>query len=797
MIERAYRFISEHPRRILKLGVVITVAFIAAAVFRSSFHTDIYQFMDGRHLGGLEYARQRFGERPSLDVTLEARDGGSVLSLDSLREQNRLFAEIEKRWPVVADDLTAVLNRFVRDGVPGLGSQDEVNRLIVYLYQEDPYEFERFARKALSEPRLVDDLQEANILSSLSGQLLSGLKFDLPKIAATRATIAMKTDAAPEEVQRIFSEIRGYVKKASPLLTVRLYAVELVNEDIDRRIVRNAPLVIAAMLLLLAAVLRYMFKSWFYVVFPVAVLGTMIVWTFGLGALLGIRNFAFNHILVIPLLLGQCIDNLIHFNERFREESAGADKRQALKTVFSTAGKAAALTTFINMAAFTADVFTTSLVPVIQYAVLIITGLGLALLLTYSLGAAGLLAFKTAAVKPAEAAKEAGRPSAGKKLFDFIRRRRRAVLAAAGLLFIVMGINTLRISRNFEVSSFMAKSFPTYDAYRFGRGHFTLYNPHYALLRGDVARPAAETAVQALEKTLDGFEDVEHIHNRVNTESLTYLFSKYDRRSFSESWPDLFEGLAKSDVVVNPITGQTGAELFPKIVEKADGSYPATVVKFWPAQSDSAAIERVAAGLEETGRSFAADFDLSVSGEFLAFSRTMDAIVVSAAKATGITLAIIVLLLWLVFRRLRTSLIMIIPVVLGMAAGLGILPVLNVELNALNGTIGVLAVGLGIDYAIQIMSRYREELAKGLPPAGAMRECFGHLALPLGQCALLTTAGLVVLAGLLPITGKFGIAAGLSLLTAYAAAVTVMPIITVWADERSGRRRVRPLSGRV
>ena len=177
-------------------------------------------------------------------------------------------------------------------------------------------------------------------------------------------------------------------------------------------------------------------------------------------------------------------------------------------------------------------------------------------------------------------------------------------------------------------------------------------------------------------------------------------------------------------------------------------------------------------------------YQISAVGDFLAFSRTMDDILISAVKATLLTSFIIILILWILQRSLVTGLIMIIPVAFGAAIGFGSLPLLGVELNALNGTIGVLALGLGVDYSIQLITRYREEQKKSARPEEAMRAAFARIALPLGQCALLTVAGLLVLVGLLPITAKFGIASALALLSAYLASVTVLPILIVAFDER-------------
>ncbi|MDP2587228.1 MAG: MMPL family transporter, partial [bacterium] len=211
----------------------------------------------------------------------------------------------------------------------------------------------------------------------------------------------------------------------------------------------------------------------------------------------------------------------------------------------------------------------------------------------------------------------------------------------------------------------------------------------------------------------------------------------------------------------------------------------ATVVRFWPAISDSTRIKALADEIDQIALQAVTDVGLKKTltattvGEFLVFSRTMDRIVVTAALASIVTFLLIFGVLWAVYRNLVASLLSLLPVLFAAAVGLGALPVLGVELNALNGTVAVLAVGLGIDYSIQMMVRYQEELKKTATPEAAMQETYGRMVWPLGQAALMTTAGLFVLTGLLPITGSFGIAAALALLAAYGAAVLVLPLIAV------------------
>ena len=799
-----FNFISKRPKRILIAVSLITAVFILL-LSGTSIQSDFYSFIAKRFVSPLNYIHEHFEVHPSQSVTIEAINNQSILSLPLLKEQNQLFATIEKRWPVNVESIVGLINMHVqaiqelkrpneepRYNLYDIEDQEIIDNLIAGLYFLNPYEFERIARKSLSDEGFIDTMQELNVLSSIIGGFGANLQFQLPKIRAARAAITLDENLPRTESQRIFSEIRSFTDDFSPNLKIRHYSTELFDIDIDNRLMTNSPLVIGAMVILLIIVLFYTFRSWFFTLLPIGILALTILWAFGILSLTGVKELSTVHIVAIPLLLGQCIDNLIHFNERFLQEYARISKKEALKIVFNTAGKAAGLTTLINMTAFAVDYIYLDLIPMKHYALLIILGIGLALLLTYFICGASLLLTK---IPPTESSLTKEKISIhAKRLFDFIHKHYLIVLFITFSLLALMMSNALKVDRSFRPTSYMSKNSPVYDAYEFERKNFNLYMPHYVLLKGNVATEQTLEAVKAIENTLDTFEDIEHIHNKVNTESLTYLLSKFDPRSFPDSIEELYDKLAESDVMINLLLGRTASDAFSDIVEEKNGQYIATLIKLWPEERDSKSITNISKEVEDTASAYAntnpyawveesdepdGELYVQTTGEFLALSLTQNEAFNEFFFPAFITLLIIILYLWKVFKRVLSIFITIIPVFCGVIFTYGSLYLVNSELNSLNGSIGVLAVGLGIDYSIQIMMRYHEELKRYKNPTQAMRKVFGYMVIPLGQCALLTSAGLIVLTGLLPVAAKFGIVSTIAILTGYLGAVFILPIFAV------------------
>lgn len=787
-MQRLYYFVSERPWKILIAAAALTAGLIVV-LSGTTIKTNISEFISKDYREPLDYIKEHFNEQDLLSLTIESLSEKNIFSIELIKEQDRFFTEVENRWPVEVDDFTRILNKHmgltgkedkkltVQNIPDGIDENFLFNKLVT-MYGLDPYEFERVARKAVSDKSLVDLLQELEIFKHYIGFIPTNLETDLPVVKATRATISLKKNLSADERKEISLGIKNLAENYSDKVKIRFFSTDLLEDELDQKVINNSFFVIGFMILLLAGVLYATFRSVYFTLAPILILSIAIFWAFGTGALLGIKEFSYSHIIAVPLLLGQCIDNLIHFNERFREEYGKKNKKEAIKTVFTTAGKAAALTTLLNMFAFGSDALSSTLKPTFEYCLIIFLGLGFALVAAYVIGAAVLLLSKPEISK--KSTKEAREGSnIARKLFDVVMKYKIPVLLISFAGLALMVFNVTRVDTTYNTASFMSPDFESYDAYKFEQDNFKLYLPHYVLIRGDIATQNALDAVTKTEEILNDFEDVEHIYNKVNTESINYLLAKFDKNSIPVDMHEMLDAILASDILINRVGWLKASDVAPGIIEKSEDEFPATLVKFWPAETDSFAIKRIADAVTNGTTEFQKEFEIQPTGYFMSFSKTMDDIVSTSIIAVVITVLVIMGFLFWSYRKITTMIFASIPIIFGIIFAAGMLPVLDIELNALNGTIGVLAAGLGIDYAIQMMTRYYEELLKHSSPLVAMRETFAHMVVPLAQCLSLTIAGLLVLLYLLPITGKFGIVAAVALLVCYLGAIVIMPIFAV------------------
>jgi hypothetical protein len=143
-------------------------------------------------------------------------------------------------------------------------------------------------------------------------------------------------------------------------------------------------------------------------------------------------------------------------------------------------------------------------------------------------------------------------------------------------------------------------------------------------------------------------------------------------------------------------------------------------------------------------------------------------------------LALVVVLLYLDFNRLRLTLISLLPLVVGIVWMLGAMAILGIELNFMNVFVTTMIIGIGVDYGLHVVHRYREERAAG-GGGGALAG------------GLIETGNAVVVAALSTIVGfgslstshypglrSMGLVAILGAAFTALVAITLLPALLAW-----------------
>ncbi|MDE2823378.1 MAG: MMPL family transporter, partial [Chloroflexota bacterium] len=209
-------------------------------------------------------------------------------------------------------------------------------------------------------------------------------------------------------------------------------------------------------------------------------------------------------------------------------------------------------------------------------------------------------------------------------------------------------------------------------------------------------------------------------------------------------------------------------------------------------------------GDPEASRALPADLEELWSGDDDAITATSDTIISFAVTdairdrqtesiATTIVVALLVLafFFWLTVRQPALALVAVGPTVLVLISVLGTMALLDIPYTIITSIITALSIGIGVDYTIHMIHRYREEFTRLRNPEQAAVQTLATTGSALLGSALTTALGIGVLAASpLAASQQFGITAAITI--AYSLIVSVLvvpPAMTVWGAYQNMRLR--------
>jgi len=118
------------------------------------------------------------------------------------------------------------------------------------------------------------------------------------------------------------------------------------------------------------------------------------------------------------------------------------------------------------------------------------------------------------------------------------------------------------------------------------------------------------------------------------------------------------------------------------------------------------------------------------------------------------------------------------------------------EVTEVAQIVPVLLVGLGVDYGIHLISRYRDEVGTGATPAAATRTAVSTVGAALALATVTTAVGFLAnLTSPIPALQDFGVLAAVGIVAAFVLMLTFVPALRILLDRRGARRGTLPTDG--
>lgn len=188
-----------------------------------------------------------------------------------------------------------------------------------------------------------------------------------------------------------------------------------------------------------------------------------------------------------------------------------------------------------------------------------------------------------------------------------------------------------------------------------------------------------------------------------------------------------------------------------------------------------------------------ADRSPPVAGTAVVFSDVMQTIWHDGPRAVGIALMAVILLLVVTFREQRERWVTLGALIAGILWMAGAMALMGMRLNFLNFIAFPIAFGNGVDYAVNVVRRYADDVEAGMDRVAAVRDSVEGTGGAVILCSLTTVIGYMSLhTSSNRALNSFGMATAISEVTCLAAAVIALPaVLHLMAERRSRRRAAR------
>jgi len=586
---------------------------------------------------------------------------------------------------------------------------------------EDREPMSRLRAEALSHPLWVGTLLSSDGRTACINVLLPSLSEDV--------NMRMESTSAVREILRLnpHPDVQWFVTGYSPLALDMQNALQ---SDLRRFLVLTP--------LLILGCLFWAFHTWRGMWAPALVIGTAVVWTMGALAASG-GKLNIGTILLPTLIAVNGLSYSIHFLNGYHESCArGTDHRKILIRTLVLLGPPLLMAAFTTAIGF-GSLSLSELSSLRQLGIFSAVGVLLAALLCIAL-VPGLLSFLPLPARRAHRQRSVRLLRRGLwRVADMVNRDRWIIPA---VLVIVLGLSAVGISRiqvETQLSLFLPESAPAIQGLQVVEENLSGF---YVLEMEVTGEPGVFHEPWALQQIEELQQQIEELDGVNQVTSVNDLFKEVHQARTASPEAGGANGLPETGGQIaeyNLLFSLSGNGKTLHSFVTPDGSVARVSARI--STMSTAGHLRL---IDEVERLAALQLDprleLTTTGTLKLFAFRMHALVRSLFKSFGLCFVLIAVLMMIQLRSLRAGLCSMIPNVLPIVLGFGLMGFLRIPLSASTVMIASVGIGIAVDDTIHLLMRYRRERTSGRSPESSVRRTL----LGTGRAMVFSSLGLTV-----------------------------------------------------
>ena len=752
-------WVEAHPGLTLGAIALLTAVFAGALLRRGlEFETDFKRFLpeDEPAVRRLIEAEETFGAQDLFLIALVAPEGRTIFTPETLRK----FKELEERLEGVVgvDEVRGPATAYVIYGTP----QSVVVERAMRRVPRTPEEVEQYKRRVMNDRTIRGWLiSEDGRAGAISVQLEPWA--DAPTVV--------------DEIQRLLRAYEGPE-------TIYLVGEPVLRSATAESMIRDLRVLIPVVVAVMAAVLLLSFRSVRGVGLPLLVVLVSTLWTVGSMALAGAPMTPFGVVMPVMLIAIGAADGIHILNKYYEEVAERARARRARRAIVrATMGELAVpviLTSLTTAAGFLA-LMTSFLWPQRQFGLFTALGILYAMALSLTLIPALLARLPL----PERARYERSRLARLLGLWGRLVARRPALtLGVSAVVLIAFALGIPRLEVETRADEFLERDHPVvramYAVERYFGGSYHLAIEIDTGRRDGLKDPEVLKKIAALDDWLEARPEIGRVASIADVvRQLHWVLRGSDDRYYTI--PDDPRLAAQLFLLYG---GKPGA-LF--LGDFSKGEVLARRLNIGSTQM-ARLVRDVQRYLDEHFNG-PGEPKARLVGPTQAYVALLDRIIRSQVTSLSASFVAAGLLCALLMGSMVAGLLCLLPLVLTILIEFGVMAYAGLPLDMATIMLGSIAIGVGIDYAIHFLHRFRLEARQGKGVAEAFAAtiqtagrgiAYNAIALMLGFAVLLVSSfqGLVT----------FGLLLVLTMLISALSSFTVIPAILLLKEPAFLRR---------
>ena len=752
-MHRFLTVLTSRPWLVFAAVFAVSAAFLIAAAGNTRMETDLDEYMPKDHPAFVysDEAEEWFDIKDGIIVAIEHPDG--IYNHGTLSKIKDLTKELQRHDRIDRGDVTSL---YTADNITG---------------SEDGLDVRAFYSRVPESESKIDALRTSVRANDMvHGRLVSEDE------TVTLVIAQLGDEAFSQEFYREILDLTAGYEGPEKLYVAGRPIVEgtmayLAPKDMKRMV----PIV----LLVIVAVLLLVLRSPKSTLFTMLVVVLSTLWTFGLMAWMGIPIYAVSTMIPVMLIAIGVADGIhiyghLGFHQR---KHPGAGARDGASEMIRGMWKPVVMTSVTTAVGFV-SLLTSDVYPIKYFGMFTAFGVMVAMVLSLVLIPAGVVAFGLPKARKARPKRE-GTGDVAVRFGNGLMRHKRLVVAAAIVVVVVSALGATKIWIN---SSFLEKferdsDIVLTDAFineRFG-GTSTL----------NVILESADEGVMKSPDVLRLMDEMQTESETLDEVGNSFGLADYLRRINMVMHADdpAFDTIPESrDLVAQYLLLYEMSGDPETLWRTIDYDYARSNVTLQLKGDDSKTINSAIAVVEKFKPLFEElGVDVNYAGSGYKSLIFTDLILKGQVKSLVLSLVIIVVLLSLMFRRLSAGLIGVIPISITAVVSFGAMGLLNIPLSTTTALISSIAVGVGIDYAVHFMERFRVAAKSTGDVLATVVDAMHHSGRAIMFNAVVVIAGfLVLLFSAFPPNRALGVLVSGNMFVSLLGTVTIMVVVMVW-----------------